>query len=227
MSCKSWEEVEIVNVGWVQKAHGIKGEIYVRFYNPQHPQREWLHGLESFVLNPPSPSYSRSQNRKDTTTTFGDKKNTSTNHPKEFEFTSKSDSIHCVLKQARPHKEGIIIQCLECNDRNRAEELKGYTMGVPQKCLVAPEGEIYLNQILNFEVIVKNRGVIGHIQSFKSHKVQDNLIIKGLKWTYEIPFVDEYIDQICFDSSQVYLTLPEGLLELYEPHNTNLEPTTK
>lgn len=169
---------ETVQVGWVQRAHSIKGEIYVRLYNPRP---DWLEGLKSLTLR------------------------------------SLSGVLSTYLvERVRPHKEGLIIECQEIYDRHMAETLKGYSMEIPRDHLVAEEGEIYLNEILNFEVVVRDRGVIGRIEGFTSNRAQDVLVVKGQKFNYEIPFVDEYITEIRSENSQIHLQLPEGLLELYE-----------
>ena len=41
---------EKVKVGWVQRAHGIAGEIYIRLY---HPRPDWLGELTCFTLTSP------------------------------------------------------------------------------------------------------------------------------------------------------------------------------
>ena len=60
------------------------------------------------------------------------------------------------------------------------------------------------------------RGLIGRVESFVSHRAQDMVVVQGERYRYEIPFVDNYIKSICFEDSQIYMKLPEGLLELYE-----------
>ena len=174
------QKQKTVKVGWVQRAHGIRGEIYIRLYNPQP---DWLDKLKNFTLTAPL-----------------------------------GGSLEYPVGRARPHKEGLIISCPDIPDRCQAESLKGYSVEIPRNYLVAnkSEGEMYLSEILSFEVVVKGYGIIGKVEGFTGHKAQDMLIVKGPKYTYEIPFVDEYLIKTCFKDSQLYMELPEGLLELYE-----------
>lgn len=182
MPTKNRQELETVKVGWVQKAHGIAGEIYVRLY---HPRPDWLtpDGLRSLTLRSPCGLGSK----------------------------------YSVVGRVRPHKEGLIVGCQGVRDRDQAQILKGYSVEILRSCLVGEEeGEMYLNEVLHCEVIVKDRGVIGRVEAFVGHKAQDLLVVQGPEYNYEIPFVDEYIEEICIKSSQIYMKLPEGLLELYE-----------
>lgn len=172
-------EGETVKVGWVQRAHGLFGEVYIHLYNPEP---DWLNELKSLTLR-----------------------------------SSSGVPLKCLTKRVRPHKKGLIIECLGIEDRQAAEDLKGYSMEIPRNCLKAKEeGEMYLNEVFHFQVVVEGRGVIGRVEEFISHKAQDLLVIQGREYHYQIPFVDDYIRKICFETSQIHLQLPEGLLELFE-----------
>ena len=128
-----------------------------------------------------------------------------------------SKKLDFSVKRVRLHKRGLIFHCSGISDRNEAEVFKGYSMEISRSYLVGQkEGEMYLNEVLGFEVFVEGRGVVGEIKAFKSHPSQDNLVVQGSTHVYEIPFVDDYTIKICFESSQVHMRLPEGLLELYE-----------
>ena len=180
---KNEQRQEKVKVGWVQRAHGLLGELYIRLYN--FPP-DWLeeNQLESIFLRSPQ----------------------------------GEEVLELSVKRLRFHKEGFILHCCDISDRNQAESLKGYSMEISRAYLVAKkEGEMYLNEILNFEVHVEGRGLIGKIEAFRSHSLQDVLLVRGSDShdLYEIPFVDEYIIKICYEISEVHMKLPQGLLELY------------
>ena len=172
------KKTKTVPVGWVQKTHGLSGEIYVRLH---HPQPDWLGELRCLTLRSPQG------------------------------FASSHS-----LSRVRPHKKGLILDCEDIENRNQAETFRGYSVEIPQDILVVKKGEMYLNEVLHFDVVVKDRGTIGRVESFTTHKIQDLLVVQSANYHYEIPFVDDYINKICKKSAQIHMELPEGLLELYE-----------
>lgn len=164
-------------VGWVQSAHGIRGEIFVRL---QADQAEWLDDLHSLFLLAPD-----------------------ANELREFE-----------VQFARPHKDGLIVKFREVVDRNTSELLRKHSVYIDSQLLVAEMGEaIYLKQVLGFAVVDRDQRV-GEIVGFSSNGVQDLLRVKTDNGEVLIPFVDDFIVDLNFETRTVNMSLPEGLLDL-------------
>ena len=117
------------------------------------------------------------------------------------------------IKAAKTHKNGFIAKSEQIKDRNRAEELKGLILEIPDTMLVSKKGEsLYLREVFGFKVFTKHKGEVGTIDAFSSNTAQDLLVVKTSWGVYEIPFVKDFVEKIDFDNKEIYLDLPEGLL---------------
>ncbi len=114
----------------------------------------------------------------------------------------------------RPHKKGFIAFLEGVTDRTQAEGLKGYILKVPGEFLTSSPGEdIYLSEVSGFSV-VSNGQSIGVVTGFSSNGAQDLIIVKNKTSEYDIPFIKEFIDKIDFEGKKIFMSLPEGLLDL-------------
>lgn len=169
-----------VKVGFVQGAHGIRGELFVKI-----PSQEfaWLKELKHFALEPRE---------------------------------ATSSPLEMSLEKAKPHKDGLIIKAKEIPDRNRAEELKGYSFLIPEHFLISQPGEtIFLRELLNFEVLSGDEK-IGRVVGFMDNGAHDLLRVqddKDQKKEHLIPFVEAFILDISFEDKRLKMILPEGLIE--------------
>jgi 16S rRNA processing protein RimM len=117
------------------------------------------------------------------------------------------------VKAAKIHKNGFIAKTDLIKDRNRAEELKGFVLEIPESMLVSKKGEsLYLREVLGFKVFTKAKGEVGTIEAFSTNTAQDLLVVKTSWGTFEIPFVKDFVENIDFEKKEVHLDLPEGLL---------------
>lgn len=116
-------------------------------------------------------------------------------------------------KSVRLHKNGLIAKTNEIKDRNEAESLRGWFFEIPEEFLISEIGEtIYLKEIEGFKVFTKEKGEVGRVTGFASNTAQDLLIVTTSWGEFEIPFVEAYIDTLDFDSGELHLDLPQGLL---------------
>lgn len=121
------------------------------------------------------------------------------------------------VKKAREHKDGLVLSLKEVTDRTQAEFLKGKMFCIPQELLISEDGEtIYLSEIEGFTVVDSNSNNKGTIESFSSNGDQDLLVLKveGKKKLVEIPFVEDFIDEIEFENKVVRMNLPEGIWDI-------------
>ncbi len=134
------------------------------------------------------------------------------------------DLEHCQIggktyqvKKAREHKDGLVLSLNEVTDRTQAEYLRGKMFCIPQELLISQEGEtIYLSEIAGFKVVDSNSQNSGVIESFSSNGDQDLLVLKveGKVKPVEIPFVEDFIDEIEFENKLIRMNLPEGIWDI-------------
>ncbi|MCC2679698.1 MAG: putative rRNA processing protein [Pseudobdellovibrio sp.] len=134
----------------------------------------------------------------------------------ELQLQHNGQSHSFEIVKLKPFKKGFIATLKGFTDRNRAEEFKGAELWVDESIFTSEDGEaLFLNEVLNFELIDETLGAIGTIGDFSSNGIQDLLVIKSKSGeVFEVPFVKEYVLDINFDSKKIKVDLPEGLLEI-------------
>jgi 16S rRNA processing protein RimM len=76
------------------------------------------------------------------------------------------------------------------------------------------EGQFYFHEIIGFEVIDSVQGPIGTITGVNDASSQVLLEVEHNDRQILIPLVDELIQQLDKHQKQLYLSIPEGLLDL-------------
>lgn len=118
------------------------------------------------------------------------------------------------LVSERPHKEGLIAVLEGVGDRNAAEAIAKSPVYVSNEVLVSENGEqIFLHEILGFDVTDPAGQVLGRIEAFRDNGAQDLLEVRTGKGLSLVPFVDDFIVEIDFDKKQVRMDLPPGLID--------------
>lgn len=171
------EKDPFVKVGFVQDAHGIRGELYIKIPSGY---LDWLSDLKEFQL----------QTR-----------------------DGKTQPLNMTLEKARPHKEGMVLKAKEILDRNRAEELKGYSFLIPESFLESEVGEtVFLRELLEFKVQDQDK-TIGTVVGFMDNGAHDLLRVQSDSGEHLVPFVEAFIAEIDYQNKVIHMTLPEGLIE--------------
>lgn len=120
------------------------------------------------------------------------------------------------VERVKAHKQGLIIKFKTVDDRNKSENLIGWTFLIPEESLTSQSGEtIYLKEVLNFEVFLKDQ-FVGYVKSFGSNGIQDLLVISQDDHVFEVPFVSDFILNIDFQAQKIFMDFPEGLMNLSE-----------
>lgn len=129
---------------------------------------------------------------------------------------SEQSAIQYKLKKFREHKDGFIAILDGVVDRNQSDLLAQQEIWVDASYFQSEEGEsIYLVEIENFEVLDQVLGSIGRIVGFSTNTMQDLLVVKNTEGKeYEIPFVEEFVEEINYDTQKIMMNLPEGLLQI-------------
>lgn len=128
-------------------------------------------------------------------------------------FFLGANGTEYLCERVKPHKQGLILKLEGVADRTAAEALKGASVSVEDDLFVSEPGEqIYLSEILHFELCDPEGKNRGRICGFSSNGVQDLLKVETEKGVFEVPFVDAFLQEIDFEAKKVLMDLPVGLL---------------
>ncbi len=137
----------------------------------------------------------------------------------EGELLLESDRIggqkNFTISSCRPFKDGALVKFEGIDNRNQSEELKGALVFVSDENFVSEEGEtIYLREVLGFDVVNESDEVLGKVKEFSSNGLQDLLVINNGKFSYEVPFVDDFIVEIQFEEKRIVMNFPLDLMDI-------------
>lgn len=114
------------------------------------------------------------------------------------------------------HKTQLLRVSIEdISSEHEATTLIGKSVYLPLDQLPKlADDQFYYHEIIGFEVIDSLQGTIGTITSANDRSSQVLLEVKHNDRQILIPLVDELIQQLDKQKKQLYLSIPEGLLDL-------------
>ncbi len=118
----------------------------------------------------------------------------------------------------KPHKDGLIVKVQGITDRNQAEAIKGKSFALDPEFFETESGDtIVLSEILDFLVFDNsNNQELGKIVGFSTNNAQDLLQVSDGKISFYVPFVEAFVKKIDYKTRQIYLDLPDGLIEVQQ-----------
>ena len=125
------------------------------------------------------------------------------------------DDVSYEILKLSEHKDGLKVKLKGLSNRNQSESLIGQSIYVAEDFFTSEDGDsIYLSEIENFLVIDQVFGELGRIKSFSYNGAQDLLVINYKNKDIEIPFVEEFVEEINYDEKTIHMNLPDGLIEI-------------
>jgi len=118
-----------------------------------------------------------------------------------------------------PHKSFLVLRFAGVDTISDAETLKGAELQVPRdKRAQLEPGWTYLSDLIGCSVFDSARE-IGKISDVTFGAGEAPLlVVKGAaKMPYEIPFAEAYLERVDIERKQVWMRLPEGMLDVNRP----------
>ena len=133
-----------------------------------------------------------------------------------FLLEDESRLIPCFTTKVQLHKPQLLRVSIEgVKSEKQADLMIGKSVYLPLNQLPKlDEDQFYFHEIIGFEVIDSLQGQIGTITGVNDRSSQ---VLLEVEYNYRqilIPLVDELIQQLDKQKKQLYLSIPEGLLDL-------------
>lgn len=135
--------------------------------------------------------------------------------------TGRGRPVRREVLGAREHQGRVLLTLAGVTDRNRAEELRGSDVYVPESVLPELEDdEFYLRDLLGMDVLLENGERLGVLENFLETTGQ-------VVWSIRhpsgreilLPAVPEFLADVDMEGGTITVVPPEGLVEMYlEPH---------
>ena len=135
---------------------------------------------------------------------------------KSFLLEDESRLIPYFTSKVQLHKSQLLRVSIEgVNSEKQADLMIGKSVYLPLDQLPKlADDQFYFHEIIGFEVIDSLQGPIGTITGVNDASSQVLLEVKHNDRQILIPLVDELIQQLDKQQKQLYLSIPEGLLDL-------------
>ena len=121
------------------------------------------------------------------------------------------------IDKCRLHKSNLLrIDFEEVKTENDADRIMGSELFLPLSFLPKLTGDkFYFHEVIGFKVIDSIHGDIGSIKSINDSTSQALFEIEKGDKELLIPVNDEIITKVDRESKTIFITTPEGLVELY------------
>lgn len=176
-----------VLIGKIKAAHGLRGELFVLIFGADP---EELEGVAEWAWGSlPAREY-----------------------PEQgvIEVVSTVEKFH-------PHRDGHLLKLADCEDRNRAEALRGRGLYVRRSALAessAGEEGLDVEDLIGYELVDPDGRRLGKVIGLSTNGVQDLLVIEHPGGQAEVPLVDDFLVEIDEEVPRLVMDLPEGLFDL-------------
>ena len=126
--------------------------------------------------------------------------------------------IPFIIEKLKLHKGNTaIVRLQDVDDLETAQRMVDAELYLPLSTLPKLDGNrFYYHEIIGFEVIDREAGRVGVIESVNDQTAQALLIIKDGEREILFPVVDELIDKVDRAQKVLHVHFPEGLLDLYQ-----------
>lgn len=185
-SLKTKTKPSLIQIGKIQKAHGIKGEVLLRLSSGENlkPFPKILYGCKDSF--------------------------------NEIKETQEADSYEVLKVRFVPQGVLLQFKdCTDRNEALKLQGLSFYVDSKELKSPENSSlflSELLGFRVCLQEPNSKSIGIISH---FISHSHQDLMVVSQKGKSIEIPFVRSYIKDIDFKNKNLFLTLPENFLNTF------------
>ena len=133
-------------------------------------------------------------------------------------FLEVEDSLvpYFIMQANVENKNKIYLNLEDVDSMEKAQKLTGKRVFLPPELLPKlPDNQFHFEKVVGFEVIDKKHGLIGRVNNVFDNSAQQLLQVINNEKEILIPVADEIIQSVDRKKKTIYVTIPEGLLELY------------
>lgn len=113
-------------------------------------------------------------------------------------------------------KEKAIVRLEDISSVQKAQHLVGNALYLPLDNLPElEEDQFYYHQIVDYQVVDEKMGNLGKVSNVYEMPHQDLVAMQYQEKEVLIPITDEIVTGIDHEKKELYVELPEGLLDIY------------
>lgn len=126
-----------------------------------------------------------------------------------------AEAKECVILEARPHKDMVLLKLKGVSDRDAAQALVGAEIMAPRESFPEPDqDEYYWSDLIGLKACTEDDSVLGRVVNIFSTPAADVLVIGEGENEVMLPFRREMILEVDLNAGRLLVRPPEGLLEV-------------
>jgi 16S rRNA processing protein RimM len=118
-----------------------------------------------------------------------------------------------IVQESRPHRDRLLVKFEDVSSRDEAEDLRGTVFVDSAELRALGEDEFWEHDLIGCRVYDIGGDELGTIESVRSGRVQDLLVVSTPRGERLIPAVREIVVEIDAGARRVVLDPPPGLLD--------------
>ncbi len=128
------------------------------------------------------------------------------------ETVASNEFSELTITGSRSHKQRLLVETKEVEDRDGAEKLRGVQLAVQPESVIYPGKDQYYGfQLLGLEAVGKNGGKIGVIREVAGGSPNHILVIEHPELgKIDYPAVDSLVHRVVLEEEKIVLDLPRG-----------------
>ena len=129
----------------------------------------------------------------------------------------KDNLIPFFVEQSKLHKSDLLrVKFEDIDNENDVNSLLKCDLYLPLTALPKlDDDQFYFHEVIGFDVVDSIKGQIGTIKYINDNTAQTLIVIEYENKEVLIPMNDDIIDSVNKSDKKIYITAPEGLIDLY------------
>ena len=129
----------------------------------------------------------------------------------------KDNLIPFFVEQSKLHKSDLLrVKFEDIDNENDVNSLLKCDLYLPLSALPKlNDDQFYFHEVIGFDVVDSIKGLIGTIKYINDNTAQTLIVIENENKEVLIPMNDDIIDSVNKSDKKIYITAPEGLIDLY------------
>lgn len=120
------------------------------------------------------------------------------------------------IESIQIQKDRAIVRLEDVNSLQKAENVVGSSLYLPLDNLPdLDEDQFYFHEIVGYQVVDEKQGKLGMVENVYELPRQDLIAMRYQNKEVLIPITDDIVTGVNRESQEIYVGLPDGLLEIY------------
>jgi 16S rRNA processing protein RimM len=117
------------------------------------------------------------------------------------------------VRQARWHSDRVLLSLEGCDDRTKAEQLRGLLVQIPvEEAMPLPEDEYYPHQLVGLDVVTREGEELGRLSEVVFTGANEIYVVASPRGQILLPAIADVIERVDLEEGYIVVNLIDGLI---------------